>query len=217
MFLNTMNISKELIVKKKYEGKVLVIKNYTTPKSELYVDDLLKLDSIVHEIYEFQTSEATLTDDGLAFIKDFYGIENLAKELIHEDLGFQEEREIIVWLKQKCEWTNKNEELFHHFVTTIKIEASDFFKAMHLSYEEMQYDKLFDFFRSISATFLKLHSENHKNQLNIVLNIMKKLIEGDGSQLRDMSKYFFFKDIKKACLQNPSLKKYLPSPDDLCK
>ncbi|MFA4814788.1 MAG: hypothetical protein WC924_04890 [Candidatus Gracilibacteria bacterium] len=71
----------------KYEDKILGQRAYGEAK-KFYVEDFLDKDILFNFIYEVESHEADLTEEGFSFLSDYYGIENLAKELYSKDPNY---------------------------------------------------------------------------------------------------------------------------------
>ena len=64
---------------KKYSGKVLAYSNYGNPSPDFFTDDFVDLPKLRFILSEVNSSESTITSDGLDFLEEYYdGIEELA-------------------------------------------------------------------------------------------------------------------------------------------
>lgn len=95
-----MNPSNHL--NEKYQNKKLIIPDYYSPEKEFYsYNDLVDYDSFKHCLGELVSHEASITKDGVEFIKDYYGFDALSESLYKGgwfEQEFRTAKEIYDWL-----------------------------------------------------------------------------------------------------------------------
>lgn len=90
----------------KYRNKILARSNYSTAKPYDYVKDFIDEENLLYILYEVNCTEATLTSEGLDFLKEYYGLEYVA-ELIKKDIeegvdfSWKLKDDIINWLNNR--------------------------------------------------------------------------------------------------------------------
>ena len=92
-------------IKKIYTTKILGVRNYEAHKKEFSVDDFLDYKTLVEFLWEVDTGESDITPAGKSFIEQYFGTDNLAKEL--SDKGYDlppdnietNQQTIAEWLK----------------------------------------------------------------------------------------------------------------------
>ena len=92
-----------LEIKEKYQGRPLVVPDYSSRKKEYYtIDDFKDFEWLMHYLGEVKNHEASITQEGVEFFKEAFGLENLA-QLLYDNQWFKEEfknsNEIAEWLK----------------------------------------------------------------------------------------------------------------------
>lgn len=101
-------ISKKSIIKK-FKNKILAHTCYKAAKQYNYVDDFIDKDKLLYILYEIDCTETVLTKDGVNFLKEYYGLEHVAK-LIQQDIAegvdFQWQtnkniKDIVDWLNNR--------------------------------------------------------------------------------------------------------------------
>jgi hypothetical protein len=103
-------------IKEKYKGKKLIIPDYYSPQKEYYsVNDLDDFEMAKHYLGELVSHEASITEDGIAFLKDVYGFSNLSRTLFNEKWfedefkSFKEIEEWLGWLEKNTITTNPSD------------------------------------------------------------------------------------------------------------
>ncbi|MBU1682638.1 hypothetical protein KJ742_01700 [Patescibacteria group bacterium] len=97
-------MNKQEIIKK-YKGKVLGEACYKIQNDKIYVDYLVKTDWLLHFLYDMDCGENVLTEDGLNFLKEYYGLNAIADMIIKDiedgvDFKFQKKEDITDWLER---------------------------------------------------------------------------------------------------------------------
>lgn len=99
-------------IKEKYKQEALIVPNYDSRKKEYYsIDDLDSFDSIRYFLGEVNDHEADLTEQGINFFREAFGLENLAKMLYKNGWysdEFKNSSEILEWLKWWEQEARKN-------------------------------------------------------------------------------------------------------------
>ena len=90
---------------KKYTGKALGKTCYKIPNDNIYIDYLIKTDWLLHFLYDMDCGENVLTEDGLNFLKEYYGLNKVADMIIKDikngvDFKFEKKEDIIKWLER---------------------------------------------------------------------------------------------------------------------
>lgn len=70
-------------------------------KKEFYEEDLKHPDGLYHLLGELYDCESDITEDGIAFLKEYYGFEKVADFLKEHDFGGDTvtKAELVVWLE----------------------------------------------------------------------------------------------------------------------
>jgi len=99
-----MNSKKEII--SKYSGKTLGETTYSIDY-KFYASELSKPDGLLGFLYEVNTHEAMLTEEGLNFLREYYGLNKVADFVIVEirngvDFKFSanDKSGIIAWIER---------------------------------------------------------------------------------------------------------------------
>ncbi len=88
-----------------YDSKILGIRNYKSDKKEFNTDDFLDFDTLVDFLWEVDASESDITPAGKSFIENYFGFDELAKELASKGYNLPPEytetnqQTITTWLK----------------------------------------------------------------------------------------------------------------------
>lgn len=95
------NITPEIV--RKYKGRTLIQPNYKSHKKNGYcVEDINGLDDLRYFLGEVNDHEADLTKIGIDFLKEVFGLKELA-DLLYQNHWYPEELEnseaIYTWLK----------------------------------------------------------------------------------------------------------------------
>jgi len=99
-----MRFKKRAIIKK-YKGKVLA-QDY---RGKIIDVKCLSDDKhFISFVYELDSDESTLTQQGLKFLKEYYGFDKIAQMILKEvrggsDLRFSSKEEMIEWMEGKVE------------------------------------------------------------------------------------------------------------------
>lgn len=98
-------ISKKSIIKK-FKNKILARTCYKSAKPYDYVDDFIDKDNLLYILYETDCTETVLTEEGVSFLKEYYGLEHVAK-LIQQDIAegvdfkWQTTEELVNWINNR--------------------------------------------------------------------------------------------------------------------
>jgi hypothetical protein len=65
----------------RYRGKVLAHASYTTERGDYMLTDFRNWSSLIHILHEIFNHEASLTKEGLEFLRDYYGFDRLTKRI----------------------------------------------------------------------------------------------------------------------------------------
>lgn len=96
------NIPKE--IKQKYNQKPLIVPCYASRRQEFYsIDDLKEFYDLRYYLGEANDHEAYITEDGIEFIKEAFGMENLAN-LLYEEGWYKEEYESPEQILEFLKW-----------------------------------------------------------------------------------------------------------------
>ena len=92
---------------KKYKGKPLAKTCYKTVQDTFFTDTFADPEKLLYFLYEMDCGENILTEEGLAFLEEYYTLEQVADMIIAEikkgiDYKFTETEKdkIILWLKE---------------------------------------------------------------------------------------------------------------------
>jgi len=88
-----------------YKDKVLAIESFGQ-NNKIYYDKFIQKDDLLHLLYELNCHEISLTDDGLSFIREYHGLEEVVNMVLTEirngvDYKYQSKDGIMEWLKLK--------------------------------------------------------------------------------------------------------------------
>lgn len=101
-----MNINDQIV--EKYKNKKLIVPDYYSPKKEYYsVEDFVDFDWFKHYLGELVSHEASITRDGIGFLKEAYGFVELSATLFN-DGWFRNEFKNVEELRDWFEWLEKN-------------------------------------------------------------------------------------------------------------
>lgn len=99
-------------IREKFHGKSLIVPAYVSAKKPFYsVEDLERFDDIEYLLGEVNDHEADITEMGIQFFGEVFGLEKLAK-LLYDSHWYADEynspEAIYDWLKW---WDSKNKKL----------------------------------------------------------------------------------------------------------
>jgi len=97
-------MDKEQVINK-YQDKILAIESFGSNR-EKHVDDFLNIDNLLYELYQLNCHELSLTDDGLEFLNEYYGLNKIVDILLDRikegvDYKYQKREDLLNWLKGK--------------------------------------------------------------------------------------------------------------------
>lgn len=68
----------------RYRNKILGVRNYEADKGEFYVADFINRDELYDFLWEVSTHESDFTPAGIAFMKEYFDLEQLGYEYTQE-------------------------------------------------------------------------------------------------------------------------------------
>ena len=88
-----------------YQNKILAIESFGK-NNKIYYDKFIHEDDLLYHLYELNCHEISLTDDGLNFIREYYGLEEVVLMILNSiksgvDYKYKTKDEIIKWLELK--------------------------------------------------------------------------------------------------------------------
>ena len=92
-------------LKARFDSKILGIRNYKADKKDFNTDDFLDFETLVDFLWEVYTGESDITPAGKSFLENYFGFDELAKELADKDYNLPPEntetnqQTIAAWLR----------------------------------------------------------------------------------------------------------------------
>lgn len=98
-------MNKEII--DQYDGKVLAVESFGDNRKK-FVSDFAGVDGLLYELQQLNTHELSLTDNGLKFIDEYYGLDRVVDMLLESiekgvDYKYKTREDLLAWLKNKGE------------------------------------------------------------------------------------------------------------------
>jgi hypothetical protein len=92
------------IIIDKYKNKILGVKNYKSSNQQISCDDLLTFEAVEGFLEEVYYSESRITKLGLGFLSEYFGFDNLSKNLLpifsEKFKDLDSEKKIKAWMKE---------------------------------------------------------------------------------------------------------------------
>lgn len=88
-----------------YKGKVLAVENFGSNRKK-FAEDFSEQDSLLYELQQLNSHELSLTDEGVQFLDDFYGLEAIAELILERrkngiSYKYDNKKDIVEWIKSK--------------------------------------------------------------------------------------------------------------------
>ena len=99
-------MSKEKILSK-YKDKTLAVESFGDNRKK-FVSDFANIDGVLYELQQLNTHELSLTDDGLRFLDEYYGLDKVADMILQRikegiDYKYKNREDLVIWLKNRGE------------------------------------------------------------------------------------------------------------------
>ncbi|MFA6172017.1 MAG: hypothetical protein WC715_06245 [Patescibacteria group bacterium] len=99
-------MNKEAIFSK-YKDKILAVESFGNNRKK-FVSDFSNIDGLLYELQQLNNHELTLTDDGLRFLDEYYGLDKVVDMILERvkegvDYKYKTREDLLKWLKNKGE------------------------------------------------------------------------------------------------------------------